>query len=157
MLVSDQVFVAVETILAGASGAAFPAPISDMPESTDEWRLRADGLSDVLVLSSDGEAPREIARLQGGAGVGQIEAIVSLEIVYVVAGIEAGAATRRGAKSAALSAINTALLANQKLGGLAGYVRVAPAETDQSFQSAGPEAAARLVLSILVSGPEGQI
>ncbi len=157
MLVSDQVFEAVKVILTAGSGSAFPAPISDVPESTDDWRLRSDGLSDVLILSSDGEAPREIARLQGGAGVDEIEAIVSLELVYVVAGLESGTATRRAAKSAALSAINIALLLDQRLGGFAGYVRVIPAETDQSYQSSGPELAARVVLSILVSGPEGQI
>jgi hypothetical protein len=157
MLVSDQVFAAIQAILVVASGPAFPLPISDMPESTDEWRLRGDGLSDVLLLSSDGEAPREIDRLQGGGGVDQIEAIVSLEIVYVVAGVEAGLATRRAAKSAALSAISTAILANQRLAGLSGYVRVIPAETDQVYQSGGSETSARLIVSILVSGPEGQI
>lgn len=157
MLVSDLVFAAVQAILNTASGPAFPAPLVDVPESIDDWRLRSDGLSDVLILSSDGEAPREIARLLGGAGDDVVEAIISLELVYVAAGVEVGVATRRKAKSAALSAINTALLANQKLGGLAGYVRVIPAETDQTYQSFGPELAARLVVSILVSGPEGQI
>jgi hypothetical protein len=32
-----------------------------------------------------------------------------------------------------------------------------PAETDQDTMPSGPETAARLILSILVSAPEGQI
>lgn len=156
MLVSDQVFIAVKQVLTTAAGAAFPPPREVMPEALDGFRLRSDGLSDFLCMSSDGEAPREIARLQGGGGVDQIEAIVSIELIYTVADPD-NSGTRRAVKSAALSAITAAVLAGQRLGGLAGYIRVTPAETDQDAMGAGAETAARLILSILVSGPEGQI
>jgi hypothetical protein len=157
MLLSDQVFEAVRALLEAASGPAFPAPIFDMPEKLNEWSVGGDGFSHILLLSSDGDAPREIDRLMGGGGVDVIEAIVSLELVYVVSGVGVGGASQRQAKSTALSTIATALLADQKLGGLAGYVRVNPAEADQTIQVSGPETAARLIVSILVAGPEGQI
>jgi hypothetical protein len=154
-LKSDDVFAAILQKLVTASGPAFPVPLVDAPETSDGFRLRADGQSDFLLLSSDGEAPREIARLQGGGGVDQIEAIVSLEIIYTVVG--ASGAARRSAKGVAIEAITAAVLSDKRLGGLAGYVRVDPAETDQDSTQAGSETAARLIVSVLVSGPEGQM
>ena len=160
-LLRDQIFAAIKAKLDTAAAVPgflhYPAPRVDMPEASDDWRLRSDGLCDVLMLFDDGEAPRELDRLAGGAGVPQVEAIISLELHYTVSGADEGTTTRRKAKGEAIGALAETLLADRKLGGLCGNITMQPAETDQDTMPSGSETAARLILSILVSAPEGQI
>lgn len=157
----DQIFSAIKDKLDAAAAVPgflhFPAPRADMPETSNDWRTRSDGLFDALMLFDDGEAPRELDRLYGGSGPPIVEALLSIELHYTVSGADEGTVTRRKAKGEAIGALAETLLADRKLGGLCGNITLQPAETDQDSMSSGPETAARLILSILVSAPEGQI